>query len=125
MTGYSGRRAGIFNCMRDALKRNEPAGIGDILKKMVQTTSLGKELEKARIVESWADVAGPYLSQHGRPATIKDGTLTIDADSPVWMHKYSYRKWDIIRRANRLAGKELISDVFVRLAPDDNDRETE
>jgi hypothetical protein len=34
------------------------------------------------------------------------------------MHKYSYCKWEIIRRINRMAGKELVSDLFFLLAED-------
>ncbi len=105
------------------MKRNDPTGIGDIIKKMVATTRLGEDLEKAKIWEHWAEVAGTYLSQHGEPSTLKDGVLTVDVESPVWMHKYAYRKWDIIRRANRLVNRALVSDLFIRLASDEPDEE--
>jgi len=40
-------------------------------------------------------------------------------DSAVWMNKFSYRKWEIIRRINRQAGIELVSDLFLKLASDE------
>lgn len=63
-------------------------------------------------------MAGPHLYEHGRPVTVKENTLYIEADSPVWMHKFAYYKWDIIKRINRLARRELISDIFIQLTPD-------
>jgi len=32
------------------------------------------------------------------------------------MNKYAYFKWEILKRINRLVGKELISDVFFVLS---------
>jgi len=37
------------------------------------------------------------------------------------MHKASYIKWDLIKRINRMAGKELVSDIFFRLGSDEED----
>ena len=95
--------------------------MGDILAGLKKATGLGKQLKQAQIWEQWARLAGEHLSKHGRPQRIRDKTLFVEADSPVWMHKYSYRKWDIIKRVNRLAGGELISDIFIVLPEDDED----
>ena len=37
----------------------------------------------------------------------------------MWMNRISYAKWDIISNINNLVEKELISDLFIRLAPDE------
>ena len=46
---------------------------------------------------------------------IRDNTLRIEADSSVNMHKLAYRQWDIVKRINRMAKKELVGDVFIVL----------
>lgn len=103
------------------MKRNKLEGVGDILAKMKKTTDLGKHLEHAEIWEHWPEIAGEVTSQHTRPQGIKDLQLRIEADSAVWMHKLNYRKWQIIKKINRIAGKELVSDIYVVLVPDGED----
>ena len=92
---------------------------------MIQTTDLGARLEEAKIWERWDTIAGPYLSPHSRPVAVRERVLHIEADSPVWMHKLAFKKWEIIRRINVLARRELVSDVFLRLADDGPEPQTD
>ncbi len=95
--------------------RQAPAGVGEILESLKAKTRLGKQLNQAQIWEQWPEVAGQYLCGHGHPVTVKDKTLHVEAYSAVWMHKFAYHKWDIIKRINRIAGQELVSDIFILL----------
>jgi len=96
-------------------KKSKPSSVGDILAKMAKTTELGKKLEQAIIWERWPEVAGASLFEHGRPHSIRENTLIVEVDSSVWMNKYAYHKWHILKRINRLSGRELVSDIFVKL----------
>lgn len=102
------------------MRSNRPEHIGAILKKMQKTTPLGKNLEQAKIWEHWEELVGKHLAAHCRPHSIKEGNLRIIVESPVWMHKLSYLKWDLLLRINRMAGKELVSDAFLILASDED-----
>lgn len=101
------------------MKKREPSAIGDVLENLKQSTELGLRLLQARVFDEWDEIAGPVLAPHGRPKNIDGLTLFIEVDSAVWMHRYAYRKWDIIRRINRLTGKELVSDLFFLLKEDE------
>jgi len=100
------------------LRENKIHSAADILKNLIKTTPLGKVFEQAQIWDNWTEVAGKVLAEHGQPKDVRDQRLRVVVDSAVWMHKYSYCKWEIIRRINRMAGKELISDLFFLLADD-------
>ncbi len=102
------------------MKRGKPVHIGEVIAKLQQTTSLGANLEQARIWENWEQIVGVHLARHCRPHNIKDNQLRIAVQSPVWMHKLSYQKWDLLRRINYMAGKELVSDVFFVLEADED-----
>lgn len=101
------------------MKGNKPSSVGDILASLADTSQLGECLDQARIWEHWTELVGPYLGEHGAPKAVKERTLVIEAESPVWMSRFSFRKWDILKRINLMAGRELISDVFITLAPED------
>ena len=100
------------------MKRSKLEGVGDILAKMKKSTELGKHLEHAEIWAHWPDIVGEAVAKHARPRSIKDLQLRIEVDSAVWMHKINYRKWQILKRINRLARKELVSDIYIVLLAD-------
>ncbi len=102
------------------MSKKQVEHISDILARLQKNTALGLNLEQARIWEQWEQLAGEHLAKHCRPHSIKDGQLRIIVESPVWMHKLSYLKWDLLLRINRMAGKELVSDAFFVLAPDED-----
>jgi len=104
------------------LKKSELEHIGDILNRMKKTTPLGLTLEQAQIWEHWTELVGEHLAPHCRPYDIRDGELRIMTDSTVWMHKISYVKWDLLRRINRMAKKELVSDIYFMLDSDETEK---
>jgi len=98
--------------------KQDPMGIGDVLSQMKKKSRLGKQLSQAQIWERWPELAGQHLCGHGHPHTIKENILYVEAYSPVWMNKFAYYKWDLINRINRMAGEELVSDIFILLSED-------
>lgn len=84
----------------------------------MKKSPMGLKLRQAQIWEHWAEIAGPVLAAHGRPHAIKKRTLEIEVDSSVWMNKYAYHKWDIIKRINMRYRREMISDIFFILTPE-------
>ena len=98
---------------------SKPTGVGDILASLKKSTPLGKRLKEAQIWQEWPSLAGKRLCTHGHPVAVKDRTLHVEAYSPVWVSKFAYFKWAIIGRVNRMAGQEIISDIFVTLAGDE------
>ncbi|MBX7256339.1 MAG: DUF721 domain-containing protein [Candidatus Hydrogenedentes bacterium] len=99
----------------------KPLAVGDILKNLKASSDLGKRLQQAEIWARWPELAGPNLAAHGFPKTIRDNMLYIEADSPVWMNRFAYEKWGLLKRINKLAGREVVSDVFITLKNEDSD----
>jgi len=103
------------------LKKNKPTAISDILAQITQKGQLGKALEHAQIWDRWPELAGDRLAPHGHPVSIKNGRLTVAVQSPVWLHKFTFVKWRLIKKINRLLGQEVVSDIFVSLARDEDE----
>ena len=101
------------------MKSNKPQSVGQILTKLLKKTGLGKQVKQAAIWQHWPEIAGPDLCGRGRPRAVKDNTLIVEVDSTVWMNKYSFFKWDLMKRISRLGGRELVSDIFFVLASED------
>lgn len=97
------------------MSSNDPIKAGDVLAKLVKTGPIAKSLEHAQVWEHWEEIVGKQMAPHCKPVWVRDMTLRIEADSAVHMNKLSYRQWDIIKRVNRIAKKELISDIYIVL----------
>ncbi len=100
------------------MKKNKPESIASILKTLKAGTKLGEQLEQAVIWQNWGELAGKKISEHAIPTTIRDNVLVIEVDSNVWMHKFAYKKWAFIERVNKMARRELISDIYLILSED-------
>ena len=75
---------------------DEPKSIQDIIAALKQTDALSKSFDEAEIWKEWPTVVGAELMPFGRPLGVRDGTLFIEVESSVWMHRYSYAKQSII-----------------------------
>ena len=102
-----------------AKRGGAPSAVGAILEKITQAKGFRKHLDQGRIWEAWEDIAGARLAPYGKPKYFKDKTLLIEVHSAVWMSRYAYSKWDLIKRVNLVAGYELINDLFFILENED------
>lgn len=100
-------------------KRKGPESLDDILDALKSSSALGRNLEEARIWERWPDLAGMDFMPHGRPLGVREGTLIVEVDSAVWMHKFAYTKRDLVRKINALLGRELVTDIYLTLTADE------
>ena len=101
-------------------KNNKPESIADILNQLKNNSPIGVQFDYAKIWEKWETIVGEHLARHTHPVTVKDNVLHIHADSPVWMHKLAYKKWHILKYINSLLDKEPVSDLYLRLTPEEN-----
>lgn len=103
------------------MSRDEPQDLGAILKELKATTALGQRLEEAEIWEHWPEIAGQELAPHASPIGVRDGTLVVEVESSVWMHKFSYRKFKILDKSNNFLSQEKLSELYFVLKSEDED----
>lgn len=107
------------------MSRDEPQDLSEILESLKATTALGRRLEEAEIWEHWQEIAGPELAPHAAPIGVRDGTLVVEVESSVWMHKFSYHKSKILEKSNNFLSQEKLSELYFALKPEDENPATE
>ncbi len=100
----------------DGLRGGDIVSVGDVLAGLKASSPLGGQLKQADLWNHWAELAGAELAPHTLPYRIARGDLQVLVESAVWMHKLAYHRWRIVRAVNRLAGEELVGDIYVQLA---------
>lgn len=93
--------------------------VAEIIEGLKQSTALGRNLEEAQIWQRWPELAGMDFMPHGRPLGMRDGTLIIEVDTAVWMHKFAYTKRGLMRRINAMLGQNLVTEIYLTLTEDE------
>lgn len=74
--------------------------------------NLEKKLCEYLALDKWEEIVGETLSEHTRPAYVKDGVLYIYVDSSVWVQELSLFKNKLIEKINdRMSIPNIIKDI--------------
>lgn len=71
--------------------------IGKILR---QNPSLKRGLEDAKILEAWAPAVGELISKHSKAVQIRDKTLIVEVDHPIWKQELTANKALALQKLN-------------------------
>jgi predicted nucleic acid-binding Zn ribbon protein len=64
-----------------------------------------------RAVAEWPVLAGERIAKRTRAVAFRDGVMTIEVEGSAWMHELGFLKRELVRRANQLAGANVVRDV--------------
>lgn len=99
----SGRRGDGPVPVREALRRVS-AGLGMPAPDALRT-----------LFGHWAEVVGPAMAGHARPRSLRDGTLVVVVDDPVWAAELRWLEPELVRRIEAVAGASVCRRVEVRV----------
>jgi predicted nucleic acid-binding Zn ribbon protein len=94
-------------------RRDDPeplsAAIGDLLDEQ------GWQLAAATgsLFGRWAQIVGPDLAAHTAPESLRDGELTVLADSTAWATQLRLLASQLVRRLNAELGEQTVARVKV------------
>ena len=63
-----------------------------------------------RAVAEWPALAGERIARRTRAVAFRDGVMTIEVEGSAWMHELGFLKRELVRRANRIAGENVVRD---------------
>jgi predicted nucleic acid-binding Zn ribbon protein len=95
----------------------DPVPIGDALAKVRDELGLPEVDTLRALSEHWADIVGADVAAHAQLRAVRDGVVTIAADSSLWASQFRYLERAFVERANGLVGEDAITSVRVRVEP--------
>lgn len=99
------------------MDKREPAPIRALLGDVGKRLGVDSALQTGTIWRRWREIVGPEISTHAEPTSLKEGVLRVRADSPAWATEIGYLGTEIARRANEIAGTDLVKEVRVWNGP--------
>jgi len=89
--------------------------VSEMLVRILKARGLESRLSEYRIFGCWERSVGRGIARHAQPQSLRAKKLTLVVDSPSWMQQLSMLKPEIMEKVNRSLGKEVVSDIALRL----------
>lgn len=70
----------------------------------------------ATVVAGWADLVGEEAAAVSQPVSLEHGTLVVAVTQPAWVASMRWMEADVVRRAGRLIGPDVVARLEVRTA---------
>lgn len=93
------------------MQRREPESIGNVLRDLLEETSLQERIDELKAADLWAVIAGSHISSLTSRPFVKNGKMSIgvpNASLRNELHMNRSRLKDII---NESLGKEVIKEI--------------
>ena len=95
----------------------DPKRMSDVLGELGGSLGIGAAVGTGKVWAHWPEIVGGTIADHAEPTSLKEGVLRIRTDSPAWATELGYRGAQIARRANEVAGSEVVKEVRVWTGP--------
>jgi predicted nucleic acid-binding Zn ribbon protein len=96
--------------------------LNKVLQKLLsENKSLKRGVQDARMIEAWAPAVGETIAKHSRARQVREKTMIIDVDHPIWKQELLSNKPLALKKLNdtisemmgETPGKIWIEDLFL------------
>lgn len=88
--------------------------VGDVLQKLIEDWGLKDRMERARIIEAWAILAGPHINAVTEDVRVYDRKLYVHLTSAPWRNELHLRRMEWCKRLNEELGEAKIQEIIFR-----------
>jgi predicted nucleic acid-binding Zn ribbon protein len=94
--------------------QNRPQPLGDVLKDVIDQLGVQEKIDEARVVETWASVAGTDINSVTDSVWMDGSTLYVKITSAAWRQELhmNRRKWR--ERLNGALESDLVEEIVFR-----------
>jgi hypothetical protein len=96
------------------MRRTQTVSLAEAIKEYIRKNRLENGLDSAKIHDVWKDVTGLYISRATIDIKVEHKKLFVKLNSPLLRHEIILIKSELVKRINKIMGKEYITDIIVR-----------
>ena len=82
----------------------EPRPLSESLDRLTAALGVPSASSLGAVFDRWDEIVGEGVSAHVRPRSLRDGTLVVEVDQPVWVTQLRFLEADVLRRVAEVAG---------------------
>ncbi len=96
------------------VRRDDPQALGAAIDGLLEAEGWNLAAATGAVFGRWAQIVGPDLAGHTQPESLRDGELTVQADSTAWATQLRLLAAQLIHRLNVELGPGAVQRVKVR-----------
>lgn len=93
------------------MERRKSEKMSDALMRFMRLSGLETPLNEYRLLEAWAEVAGPMAAKYSEARFIRNQTLHVHVSSAALRTELVMRRTQLVQQLNRAVGAQVIADV--------------
>jgi predicted nucleic acid-binding Zn ribbon protein len=100
----------------EATRKPTSKTAGDALKGVLKNLRIDQRLAETEVLKVWNSQMDPNIVAHAHPVGLRNGTLMVVVDNPVWHAELvRYRRHEILERLQNSFGRDLIARISFRI----------
>jgi predicted nucleic acid-binding Zn ribbon protein len=93
---------------------SSPRPLGEVIKEVIDGLDVQAEIDEARVVETWASVAGTKINAVTETAWMKGSTLYVKITSAAWRQQLHMNRRQWRERLNGALNDDLVDEIVFR-----------
>jgi predicted nucleic acid-binding Zn ribbon protein len=93
------------------MRSTDARPLGAVLEELIDRLGFRAEVDEARAVDTWAEVAGPTIAGVTERAWMRDGRLFVKLRSAPWRHQLHLQREAWRDRLNHQLGRPIVGEV--------------
>jgi predicted nucleic acid-binding Zn ribbon protein len=91
----------------------DPQPFGRLVRRLVEARGWEKNTAEATVLGSWDRLVGPEIAERCRPVGLRDGELTLQAESTAWATQLRMLTPKILGRIRGELGPDVVKTIRV------------
>lgn len=92
----------------------QATSVGSLLKQVLNDQGMDDRLSRYQAWLVWDKIVGEQIARRARPLRLREGTLEVRVDNPVWMQQLQMLKPKILQKLNDKLPNAHIEDIYLR-----------
>ena len=93
------------------MQRHDPQSVGDVLRDLLEETSLQKRMEELKAADIWSKIVGKHLSELTSRPNVKDGVMSVGVPNASLRNELHMNRSRLKEIINKDLGKEIIKEI--------------
>lgn len=93
------------------MERREPQSVAEVLRNLLEETSLQGRMDELRAAASWPRVVGAEIAGATSRPLVKNGVMSVGVPNASLRHELHMNRSRLREILNKNAGKEIITEI--------------
>jgi predicted nucleic acid-binding Zn ribbon protein len=92
----------------------DPQPLGRMVSKLARERGWKSQLASGQVFGDWAELVGAEVAEHAQPISLKDGELTVQAESTAWATQLRLLQGQLIAKIAAGVGGGVVKRIRIK-----------